>query len=632
MPADLPPPTVDVVVVEAARLPPSPVDRAFAIVTVGEEAIATAPRLDEALTAVPGVQLFRRTSSNASNPTTQGMSVRSIAGSGASRALVTLDGVPQNDPFGGWVIWSGIPPIGVEQARIVRGAGAGPYGAGALTGVIQLAERTRVNDGGEYEIYGGGRGLMGLTTARAIGDFFITSAREKSDGWIPVRKGVLQGDEPLFFNATSAAVRWAPDLGGRDLAVRVAGYQESRGSGAAGGNSRAVGAQASVTLADTSPGIGTGWRLQGWAKHSDLENRTGNRTTGLTTNEQYATPAWGFGANAALRRDLPNGGWELGADARLSTGETRERFGGGLIGQRTSGGSQSVAGVYAEGYRQAGPWLLTGGLRLDRWSTFDGERIQTVVAPSEEYPDDRSGGVPTARAGARRDIGQAYVRAAAYAGFRPPTLNELYRPFALAGSSTQANAALEPEKLYGAELGAGGEGWLTWDLTGFYNRLDGAITNVTIAPSVAQRQNAGAVDAFGLEGQAEKRWDAFAVQVAAAYTQAEVDGGPNDGLRPAQTPELTVSGSAVWRPIDKLSTRLTARYEGSRWDEDRNTRKLGAATELSLRADYEITRAVTLYAAAENLTDAAIETAQAFDGTESFDQPRTVRVGLIVRP
>ena len=127
MPADLPPPpTVEVVVVEAARLPPSPTDRAFAIVTVDEEAIATAPRLDEALTAVPGVQLFRRTSSNASNPTTQGMSVRSIAGSGASRTLVTLEGVPQNDPFGGWVIWSGLPPISIEQARIVRGAGAGP--------------------------------------------------------------------------------------------------------------------------------------------------------------------------------------------------------------------------------------------------------------------------------------------------------------------------------------------------------------------------------------------------------------------------------------------------------------------------------------------------------------------------
>lgn len=631
MPVDLPP-TVETVVVQAARLPPSPTDRAFAIVTIHDEAIATAPRLDEPLTAVPGVQLFRRTSSNASNPTTQGMSVRSIAGSGASRTLVTLEGVPQNDPFGGWVIWSGLPPIGIEQARIVRGAGAGPYGAGALTGTIQLAERTTVPEDGEYDIYAGERGLLGYSAARAFGDLLITSARETSDGWYPVRTSRTAFDAPLFFNAQSAAVRWAPELAGRDLAVRLAGYQESRGAGQVGGNSRATGAQLSATLADTSPGIGTGWRLQGWVKRSDLENRTGNRTTGVTSNEQHATPAWGYGLNAALRRDLSEGGWELGADARLSTGETRERFGGGLAGQRISGGSQSVAGVYAEGYRQAGPWLLTGGARLDRWSTFDGHREQYVIASSSERPDDRDGWVPTARLGAR--VGEdLFFRAAAYAGFRPPTLNELYRPFALAGSTTQANAALEPERLYGAELGGGGAGWLSWELTGFYNRLEDAITNVTIAPSVAQRQNAGAVEAWGLEGQARADLgETLELQFAAGYTEARVEGGPNDGLRPAQTPELTASATGSWRPLEPLSLRLTARYESSRWDEDRNTRKLAPFTEVNLRAAWRLTKGVDLYLAAENLTDASVETAQAFDGTESFDQPRTVRAGLIWRP
>jgi vitamin B12 transporter len=625
MPADLPPPTVDVVVVEAARLPPSPVDRAFAIVTVGDEAIATAPRLDEALTAVPGVQLFRRTSSNASNPTTQGMSVRSIAGSGASRALVTLDGVPQNDPFGGWVIWSAIPPIGVEQARIVRGAGAGPYGAGALTGVIQLAERTRVNGGGEYELWGGERGLLGGAMAVAVGDLFITASRETSDGWIPVAEP-MAFDQPLFFNSQSAAVRWAPEIGGKDLAVRLSGFEESRGAGQVGGNSRSVGAQLSATLADTSPGIGTGWRVQGWVKHSDLENRSANRATGAVTNEQYATPAWGAGVNAALRRDLPEGGWELGADARLSEGETRERFGGGLAGNRVSGGAQSVAGVYAEGYRNSGPWLLTGGVRIDRWSTFGGHRDQTT-APFSERPEDREGWVPTARVGARRDIGETYVRGAAYAGFRAPTLNELYRGFFANGVNTRANAALEPEQLYGIEAGAGGEGRLRWSATAFYNRLTDAITNVTVGPGVRERQNAGTVDAWGLEADtAFDITDQVSLSAAAGYTYARVE-----DLRPAQTPELTVSAAASWRPVEPLNLRLTVRHESSRFEDDLNETKLGAFTELGLRADWTLNRAVTFYAQAENLTDEAVQTGVSA-GDALYDQPRTVRVGLIVRP
>lgn len=623
MPADLPPPTVETVVVTAARLPPSPTDRAFAIVTVGEEAISTAPRIDEALVAVPGVQLFRRTSSNASNPTTQGMSVRSIAGSGASRALVTLDGVPQNDPFGGWVIWSGLPPISIEQVRIVRGAGAGPYGAGALTGTIQLAERTRVPQDGEYEAWGGERGLLGYAVARAVGDLFITTSREKSDGWVPVQEpGPF--DQPLFFNSQSAAIRWAPQLGGRDLAIRLSGFQESRGAGQVGGNSRALGAQLSATLAD----VEQGWRLQGWVKRSDLENRSASRATGAVTNEQYATPSWGAGLNAALRRDLAEGGWELGADARWSEGETRERFGGDLAGNRISGGAQSVAGVYAEGYRNAGPWLLTGGARLDRWSTFDGHRDQFFIAPASERMEDRDGWVPTARVGARRELGESYLRGAAYAGFRAPTLNELYRSFFANGVTTRANAALEPERLYGVEAGAGGEGAFRWSATAFYNRLTDAITNVTIVPATRERQNAGTVEAWGLEADAAyDLTEALSLSAAAGYTHARTD----DDLRPAQTPELTLSAAASWRPVEPLTMRLTLRHEGARFEDDLNETKLGAFTEVGLRADWAVSRAVTLYGQVENLTDEAVQTGVSA-GAELYDQPRTVRVGLVFRP
>src|SRR5579872_323081 len=138
MPADQPAPPPAVVEVRAARLPPAAGDAAFSIVRIDRATMAASARLDEALSAAPGVSLFRRTSSLGANPTTQGVSLRGIAGSGASRALVTLDGVPQNDPFGGWVIWSGLPPETIASAAVVRGAGSGPYGAGALTGVVAL--------------------------------------------------------------------------------------------------------------------------------------------------------------------------------------------------------------------------------------------------------------------------------------------------------------------------------------------------------------------------------------------------------------------------------------------------------------------------------------------------------------
>jgi outer membrane receptor protein involved in Fe transport len=64
---------------------------------------------DDLLRQLPSFSLFRRTSSLASHPTAQGVSLRGIGPSGVSRTLVLLDGVPFNDPFGGWVYWTRVP-------------------------------------------------------------------------------------------------------------------------------------------------------------------------------------------------------------------------------------------------------------------------------------------------------------------------------------------------------------------------------------------------------------------------------------------------------------------------------------------------------------------------------------------
>ena len=658
-----PPPTVDTVVVEAARLPPAPTDAAFSVVTVGAEAIATAPRIDEALTLVPGVQLFRRTSSAAANPTTQGMTVRAIAGSGAGRALVTLDGVPQGDPFGGWVLWSGLPTADIEGALVVRGAGAGPYGAGALTGTIQLAERTRVSSRGDYELWGGERGESGLQAAFAAGDLLAVASARRTDGWIPVRKGAGAADQPLAYEASSLALRYAPQVGVGHLALRIAGYREERASGLLGAASRSTGVSASATLTGASPGIGNDWRLQAWVRRSDLENSSvavgAGRAFTTPANDQFGTPALGAGVNAALRHSTPDGGWEVGADVRYADGETREHFrfiGGTFTRGRVAGGSQYVAGLYGESWRQSGDWLLTGGVRLDRWASFDGRRAERDLAtglPTLALAQpDQDGWQPTARAAIRRDLDGGYLRTAAYAGFRPPTLNELHRPFRVGNDVTEANAGLEPEKLYGVEIGLGGDGAVRWNATLFANRLEGAVTNVTIGfgpgtfpvagfiPAggvLRQRRNAGDIDAFGLEADVGgDLTSALAWTLSGAWTRAEVDGGAAapqlTGLRPAQTPRLSASADAVWRPVGAVTARLTVRYEGERFDDDLNQRRLSPALSADLRGDWQAVATIGVYAAIENLADARVETGETADGVESFESPRTVRIGLVWRP
>src|SRR5690242_12559626 len=114
---------VETVVVTSARLPQPVGNAAFSVTPLSADQLAISDRLDDALEQVPGLSLFRRSNSINANATTQGISLRSIAPSGAGRTAVLLDGVPVNDPFGGWVIWGALPYEDIGGADVVRGAG-----------------------------------------------------------------------------------------------------------------------------------------------------------------------------------------------------------------------------------------------------------------------------------------------------------------------------------------------------------------------------------------------------------------------------------------------------------------------------------------------------------------------------
>jgi outer membrane receptor protein involved in Fe transport len=661
MPIDQPPPSATIVV-RAARLPAAAGDRAFSIVRIDPAALAVSERLDDALASAPGFSLFRRTSSLGANPTTQGVSLRAIAGSGASRALVNLDGVPQNDPFGGWVIWTGLPSEAIAGATLVRGAGAGPYGAGALTGVVALEQPDHVDGQAAGEVAAGDRGY-GRAAAIAEIDAgatraFLDASDETSGGWIPVRQGRGAADRPLSLHDWSAAERVQVDIGRAVLAERVGGYEEDRGAGSLFASSRARGAQASVTLVSPPADGVLGWRLQGWVEGSDLANRSAsvsaNRDTASLANNQYATPAIGVGFNAALRRSQAAYSWELGVDLRDFDGASHERLynQGNPTGTRVSGGGELVAGLYAEASRTLARWLLTGGLRLDDWEDYGSSLVQTGTTVLNQHPADHGGVVPSGRIGLRRDVSDAlYLRAAAYSGFRPATLNELHRPFRVGNDVTEANADLTPERLYGVEAGLGGQAWLNWDADVFFNQLANAITNVTIGKgpgtfpvagfvpaggTLFQRQNAGVVNAVGVEGEAESRVSAtLDLHAAFTYTHARVDGGSQaprlTGLRPAETPEVTVTAGASWRALERLTLTAELRYESARFDDDLNTRLIKADLAVNARAEWRLTDALNAYVAADNLLNANIETGRSAVGVVTYDAPRMVRVGLTLR-
>ena len=71
--------------------------------------------LDGKMRQLPGVELFRRSSSLIANPSSQGLSLRALGSTAASRTLITEDDVPLNDPFAGWIHWQEQPELSIER-------------------------------------------------------------------------------------------------------------------------------------------------------------------------------------------------------------------------------------------------------------------------------------------------------------------------------------------------------------------------------------------------------------------------------------------------------------------------------------------------------------------------------------
>lgn len=643
--------------------PPDPVGNdAFSFVRVTPKQLRASHQLDAALKEVPGLSLFRRDSSLSANPTVQGVTLRSLAPSGAGRALVTLDGVPQNDPFGNWVIWSALPGEDMRAGQIVRGAGAGPYGAGALTGVIALDEAT----GTGLVAADVSGGTLGERRAAASGgaeldrfQFFASASAEASDGWIPVapdQRGAA--DDALTLDARNASLRVQTMVAGDTLiSGRVSAYHEERNSGLVGAQSSADGKTASLTVAHPESAGDLGWRMQVWMRDVGLTNSSvsigPSRASTTITNEQYAVPATGWGGNAALRGRWDWLNWEVGADARLAEGESRELFSSGLASRRISGGTSGVEGLYAEGAGRFDGWLITLGARVDGWETSNGHLIESAVATGavtkQQFYASRSGTLPTARAGVRYDLSDSlYLRAAAYEGFRAPSLNELYRPFRVGQITTLANPALTPENLYGTELGIGGA-WdaLGWGATAFWNQLHDPIANVTLPPpfvNTQMRENAHDINALGIEADARlKLSDMVALNAAFDYVAARTKVlNPVSGLlvptRPAQAPRLTLTGGIEVTPFARLTIDADLRYEGKRFSDDQNTASLAldGVTTADARISYALTHSLSVYVYGDNLFNARVGSTAAFqplpDGTTgvvtNYAAPRIVGGGL----
>ena len=666
MPATLPPQIPQAaIVVTGKALPEAKAERVYGVQRISRREIEQSPshELDQLLKDIPGLQLFRRSDARSGHPTSQGVTLRALGGNASSRALLVLDGVPQSDPFGGWVNWSAYDPEDLSEIRVVRGGGSVANGPGALAVTMEMVSRS--DAGVSREIDGGSRdslearGRVGLD----LGGVLSLSARgERGDGFIPVTAANRgPADEPARYREWSSRARWVAALGGdTELQASLAGFHDWRTRGTDFTVNRTNGADASLRLVGHGPWQWSALAYWQWRSlMSSFASVTPGRTEANRVSLQYSVPSHGVGGSVEVRPPLPDGiELRLGADTRRATGESREFFSyvdGDPTRRRAAGGNSWTAGVFGEASAHLGKAILTGGARIDHWTIGDGHLFEQQIATGDVLTDDRdpsrSGWLPTARGGVSLPVGGGLsLRSAAYLGWRMPTLNELFRPFRAGSDATAANPDLDPERLVGAEAGAEyAHGPFHASLTGFVNRLKDAIANVTmghgpgIFPGVGfvgatgtffKRENIDAVKVRGLEASADWTDGPWSIRAGASFTHARMNGGDAalflDGLRPAQTPKFAGTLAAGWQDGGK-GAQLVLRRVGAQFDDDLNIDVLKRATTLDAYVAWPLTKRLQLVARAENLTNALVMAGINGDGSVERATPRTLWLGLRLR-
>ena len=600
-------------------------------------------RVEDVLADVAGFQQFRRSDSRSANPSAQGATLRALGGNASSRTLVLLDGVPIADPFFGYLPFNALAPDRLAGIRVTRGGGSGPFGAGAVAGTIELvsAGRRDLPLLAAEALYGSrdsesfsaslspdlGRGFATLSGKFERGDgFYTTPDSQRVAATVPAR-----------YRDWSAGARAVAPIGpDTELQFRGLLFGDNRTLRFRGADSSSEGEDASIRLVHRG-----GWQVDALAyvQARNFTNKVISATSFKLTLNQRNTPATGIGGKVEVRPPVgADNVLRIGGDFRLADGQLFEdayASSGAVTARRNAGGNSSVAGLFVEDDWTLGKVVLTGGARVDRWTLTNGffhERNGAGAPTSILAFPDRSGTEFTGRGGLLyRPVAAVALRAAAYTGFRLPTLNELYRPFTVFPVTTQANANLKPERLRGAEVGidvTAAHG-LTLSGTLFYNELTDAIANVTIGTNLRRRQNVKAIAAKGIEANIVWRRGAMMMEASYAYSDSKVKapGTALDGLIPAQSPRHAASATLAWAPKAGPMLSATIRYVGDQYEDDLQTGKLPAATTVDLFGKMPIARGFSAVVRAENVFDATVETRNQA-GSIDLGTPRTLWIGV----
>jgi outer membrane receptor protein involved in Fe transport len=589
---------------------------------------------------VPGFSLFRRTDSLFANPTTQGVSMMGIGASGASRAVVLLDGIPLNDPFGGWVYWNQVPRVDIDSVQVINGGASDTYGSGALGGVVNIATRKEQKAFGTLEASYGNENTPDISFAGGYfpGQWGITGSGQalKTDGYIlvpPSVRGLV--DVPAGTSDLVGTLELSRRLGeqGRFF-IGGTTFAESRQNGTpvTTNNTRIPTYRLGGDWSSSVYGSFSG-RVYGSSEifNQNFSSVAANRNS-ETLSDRQRSPSQQIGFAGQWRKTIA-GRHSLSAgveyrDVRGHSAEVTFAASGAQTADVDAGGRQGIVGVFVQdAYYFARNWLLTAGGRgdfADNSLGFMNRKPLPAGTPTSSTIPELKEGNFSPRLGLLRTLPHnVSLSATYYRAFRDPTLNELYRNFRVGNTVTDANPFLVAERLNGGEAGASWRSWrekLTVRGDFFWNDITSPVANVTLSFAPAscssnpttctlitrERENLGAIQARGFELSAELHLP-FHLVASGSYilTDSRVISAPppNQALLGLMVPQVPLNSftAQITYAARKWTASVQGRFTGNQFDDDQNLLPLGNAFVVDAQVSRRLVSKASIFFAATNL-------------------------------
>jgi outer membrane receptor protein involved in Fe transport len=592
--------------------------------------------LDDMLRQVPGFSTYRRSSSLFANPTSQGVSLRGVGASATSRSSVLLDGIPLNDPFGGWVYWSRIPEQAIETMEVSNGGASDLYGGGALGGVVNLQTRTTETGYATGELSYGSMETPDFSFAAGapIGRWSVDAAGQayQTQGYIavpPDQRGSV--DSNLGSGVLTGLVQLSRSLGERGrFFVRVSDFGESSKNGTPLENNDTQIPELDLGLDWSSTEAGSfSARLYGSAEHyhqtfsSVAPDRNSESLTDIQNNPSQQIGFVGTWSRLFAEKHKVSAGLEA-MDVRGHSEDANYHLGveTALV---DAGGRQHTFGFFAQdAYSFAPTWLLTFGGRVDTWNNNSGYQDRTPLpsgTPTTDTFADRTETAFSPRVSLLKNLSRgAALNASVYRAFRAPTLNELYRNFRVGNVLTLANPALIGEHLTGGEAGVSQLLWqnrVTVRGNFFWSDIADPVANVTLTNTpvliTRQKENLGVTQARGFELSGEIHVTPK-LQISGAYlfvNSTVLSYSANPALQGnflPQVPQNQFSFQASYI-TGNWSVGVQGRFLGNEFDDDQNLLPLGRAFSLDAQVSRKLGTRAALFFAAQNLTNDRFDTA-----------------------